>query len=90
MLCVVLEAFVPVLDVPTTKRRSPQTKKFGSNVARLRSKLHMTQEVLAEKASISTRYVQDLEAGFYAPTVFLVDDIRHALGCEWDDLLKGC
>ena len=90
MLCVLIGAFAPISDVPTTKRRSPQTKKFGNNVARLRLKVHMTQETLAEKASISTRYVQDLEAGFYSPTIFLADAVRRALGCEWDDLLKGC
>lgn len=59
-------------------------------MAQLRTKLNMTQEVLAEKASISTRYVQDLEAGFYAPTIFLADSVRRALGCDWEDLLKGC
>jgi transcriptional regulator with XRE-family HTH domain len=50
----------------------------------------MTQEELAEKASISTRYVQDLEAGFYSPTIFLANSLRIALECDWDDLLKGC
>jgi transcriptional regulator with XRE-family HTH domain len=50
----------------------------------------MTQEELAEKASISTRYVQDLEAGFYSPTIFLANSLRTALECDWDDLLKGC
>jgi transcriptional regulator with XRE-family HTH domain len=90
MLCVLSGAFVSLLNVPTTKRRSPQTKRFGRNVAQLRTKLNMTQEVLAEEASISTRYVQDLEAGFYAPTIFLADALRRALRCDWDDLLKGC
>jgi transcriptional regulator with XRE-family HTH domain len=90
MLCVLIETFVSVLHVPTTKRRSPQTKRFGRNVAQLRTKLNLTQEELAERASISARYVQDLEAGFYAPTIFLADAIRRALRCDWEDLLKGC
>jgi transcriptional regulator with XRE-family HTH domain len=76
--------------VPTTKKLTPETRKFGRNVARLRAQLRLTQEELAEKASISTRYVQDMERGFYAPTIFLANALRQALECEWDDLLKGC
>jgi putative molybdopterin biosynthesis protein len=76
--------------VASTKRQSSETKKLGRNIARLRTALGLTQEQLAEKAGISARYVQDLEAGLYAPTIFIADAIRQALSCEWNDLLKGC
>jgi len=45
---------------------------------------------LAEKAGISARYVQDLEAGLYTPTIFVADTLRKALACDWSDLLAGC
>jgi len=76
--------------VANQKEGKTQAKKLGRNIARLRTSLGLTQEGLAEKAGISARYVQDLEAGLYTPTIFLADSIRRALSCGWDDLLKGC
>ena len=72
------------------KGSSAALRKLGRNLARLRTAAGLTQEHLAEKAGISTRYVQDLEAGLYAPTIFVADALRKALSCEWSDLLKGC
>jgi transcriptional regulator with XRE-family HTH domain len=48
----------------------------------------MTQEALAERAEISVRYVQFVEAGRYTPTVLVAARIRKALNVRWDDLLK--
>lgn len=90
MLCVLSPCLSPPLGVPSPKKFNPQTKKLGRNIARLRAVAKLTQEQLAERADISTRYVQDLEAGMYVPTIFLAASLRSALECEWDDLLKGC
>ena len=49
----------------------------------------MTQEALAEKADISHRYLQSLEAGQKQPSINVVARLRLALKCPWDDLLKG-
>jgi len=49
----------------------------------------LTQEQLAEKADVSRRYVQMIEAGQYAPTIDVASRLRTALGAEWDELLKG-
>ena len=49
----------------------------------------MTQEALAEKADISHRYLQSLEAGQKQPSVNVVAQLRLALKCSWDELLKG-
>jgi len=68
---------------------SGNRKQFGRNVGRLRSEAGMTQEILAERAEISVRYVQFLEAGRYTPTVLVAARIREALNVRWDDLLKG-
>jgi transcriptional regulator with XRE-family HTH domain len=76
--------------VATRRRESPEAKKLGRNIARLRNSAGLTQEKLAEKAGISARYVQDLEAGLYVPTIFVADSLRRALSCEWEALLKGC
>ena len=62
---------------------------FGQNVSRLRSGARLTQEVLAERANISVRYLQFVEAGRYNPTVKVAALIRKALGCSWDDLCRG-
>ena len=49
----------------------------------------MTQEELAEKADISHRYLQSLEASQKQPSINVVAQLRLALKCSWDDLLKG-
>jgi transcriptional regulator with XRE-family HTH domain len=62
---------------------------FGKNVSRLRSDAGLTQEALAEKADISVRYLQFVEAGRYTPTVTVAARIRNALGCSWDELCRS-
>lgn len=47
----------------------------------------LTQEQLAEKADISRRYLQEIEAGEMNPTVNILSRLRKALKCSWDDLL---
>ncbi len=68
---------------------SPKKKTFGQNVYRLRNKAEMTQEMLAERADISRRYVQMIEAGRYSPTIEVASRIRTALKASWDELLRG-
>ena len=62
---------------------------FGQNVSRLRSAAQLTQEALAEKAQISTRYLQFVEAGRYTPTVKVAAHLRRALDCSWEELCRG-
>jgi len=64
-------------------------KVFGKNVVRLRMSKGMIQEALAERAEISHRYLQSIEAGSKQPSINVVTRIRSALGCKWDELLKG-
>ena len=64
-------------------------KKFGQNVYRLRNSAKLTQEQLSEKAEISRRYLQMIEAGRYQPTVAIVARLRSALGVQWDELMAG-
>ena len=73
-----------------SRKKTSENKKLGRNIARLRNNAGLTQEQLAEKTGISARYVQDLEAGIYTPTVFIAAALKRSLNCTWEDLLKGC
>lgn len=64
-------------------------KQFARNLSRLRAAAELTQEALAEKAEVSVRYVQFIEAGRYIPTVAVAGRIRKALACSWDELCAG-
>lgn len=77
------------MNVVSARKSSSKNKKLGRNLARLRVAAGLTQEQLAEAAGISTRYVQDLEAGLYTPTIFIVNELKKALKVEWDELLHG-
>ena len=61
---------------------------LGRNIGRLRKAAGLTQEALAERADISTRYVQFLEADKYEPSLLVSARLRRALGCSWDELGK--
>lgn len=62
---------------------------LGRNLVRLRMERGTTQEQLAEAADISHRYLQSLEAGQKQPSINVVAQLRLALKCSWDELLKG-
>ena len=68
---------------------NPKSRTFGQNVYRLRNAAKLTQEQLAEKADISRRYVQLIEASSYVPTVAVASRLRAALGVSWDELMRG-
>ncbi len=61
-------------------------QQLGRNVCRLRTALDLTQEELSEKADISRRYLQQIEAGEMNPTINVASRLRVALKCSWDEL----
>jgi transcriptional regulator with XRE-family HTH domain len=65
-------------------------KRFGRNVARLRSRRDSTQEELAEKIGVSERYLRSVEAGEYYPSLPTLARLRATLRCEWNELFAGC
>ena len=69
---------------------SPHRKRFGRNVARLRSQRNLTQEQLAEKVGVSPRYLRSVEAGEYYPSLPIAARLRGALRCDWNELFAGC
>ncbi len=68
----------------------PERGKFGRNVLRLRKRKGLTQEALAEKAGISVRYAQSIEAGEYWPALPTLLRLRKALGASWEDVFRNC
>ncbi len=61
---------------------------FGQNVCRLRTALKLTQESLAEKANLSRRFLQSIEAGTKSPTINTIVQLKKALGCSWNELFS--
>jgi transcriptional regulator with XRE-family HTH domain len=77
--------------MPLRKPKScPHRRRFGKNIASLRGQQGMTQEELAEKAGLSARYIQSVEAGEYFPSLPTLVRLRTALRCHWDELFSGC
>jgi len=78
-------------EVPSQKPPPcPLRTQFGKNVLRLRRERGLTQEALAEKVGLSTRYTQSIEAGEYFPALPTLAKLREALGASWEELFRGC
>lgn len=58
------------------------------NLRRKRHDQHMTQEKLAERAGLSTRYVGAIERGDVSASVTVLGQIAEALGVEPGELLR--
>jgi transcriptional regulator with XRE-family HTH domain len=77
--------------MPARKPEScPRRKRLGKNIAALRARRRLTQEELAEKAGVSSRYMQSLEAGEYFPSLPTLAHLRAVLRCDWNELFSGC
>ncbi len=56
---------------------------------KLRMTRRLSQEKLAEKADLSRRHVQRIEAGDRNPSAEMLIKLRRALECTWDELFAG-
>ena len=61
---------------------------MAMNLRRKRHERHMTQEELAERAGLSTRYVGAIERGDVSASVTVLGQLAEALGVEPGDLLR--
>lgn len=61
---------------------------FGQQLRRLRHERSLTQEILAEAAGISPRYVSLIEAGQRNPTLIVILELAAALGVSPARLFK--
>ena len=64
-------------------------KVFGSNVAKLRSATSMTQEQLAERASLDRMTIAFIEGGRRFPRMSTLQAIAKALNVGIQDLFSG-
>jgi transcriptional regulator with XRE-family HTH domain len=60
---------------------------FGQSVRRQRKLLRLTQEKFADKARISRRHLQLIEADKVSPTIQMARLIKETCHCSWQDLL---
>lgn len=63
-----------------------QDKRVGKRIKRYRKKAKMTQEQLAEKVRLSTKYIQFIETGKRVPSLKTIYRIARALGVKVQDL----
>ena len=61
----------------------------GSNFARIRREMGLTQEEVAERSGFSQQYISSLENGRRNPTVITLYELAQALGIGPLDLLAA-
>lgn len=71
------------------KRRSETAVQLGSAIRDARLAKRVTQEKLAELASLSKNYIGNLERGEYDVTVSTLRQVAAALDCRASDLIRG-
>jgi transcriptional regulator with XRE-family HTH domain len=62
---------------------------FGSNLRREREGKKLTQEKLAERASLDPTYISGIERGLRNPSLLSIVRIAKALGTTASDLSRG-
>lgn len=60
---------------------------FGASLRRERNRAGISQEKLAEMATLNVRTVQRIEAGEIAILITTAIRLQKALNCSWDKLL---
>lgn len=64
------------------------TKEFGLAIAKRRNVMRISQEALAERASIHRTYVSQIERGIKVPTLTVLFSLAAALECYPSELLR--
>ena len=67
--------------------REKVNKRFSQRLRQVRKQKKMTQQELAEAASLHLTYVGHLELGKYHPTLYTVWKLAKALGVSVGDLV---
>ena len=62
---------------------------LGEIIRARRKALDMTQTELAEKCGISSMHLSYIERGLRSPSLYTLQVIAKALGCQIDQLLKA-
>lgn len=61
---------------------------LSANIIRLRRARGLTQEDLAGLVEMDRSYLSEIESGKKNPSLAMLERIRAALRCNFDDLLK--
>ncbi len=75
--------------MPLDQEQVELLKAVGGNVRRLRLRAKLTQEGLAEQVGINPRTIQKIEAGRLNILVTTLARLHAALGCRWEELMRG-
>jgi transcriptional regulator with XRE-family HTH domain len=70
-------------------KRDPILTALGLNVRKRREARELTQEKLAERASLDPTYISDIERGLRNPGIKNVAKLAKALGFSTAELCKG-
>ena len=70
-------------------KRDSVLAKLGLNVRKRREARELTQEILAERASLDPTYISGIERGLRNPGIKNVARIAKALGLSTAELCKG-
>ena len=81
------------LDTSISKEAEKELKKkfsveFGEYLHNLRKEKGITQEELADKANLHSKYIGHIETGTYTPSIFVVWKISQVLKMELGDMLR--
>ena len=70
-------------------KRDSVLAKLGLNVRKRREARELTQEILAERASLDPTYISGIERGLRNPGIKNVAKLAKALGLSTAELCKG-
>ena len=70
-------------------KKHPVLQALGRNIRALREKRNLTQEALAEKASLDPTYISGIERGLRNPGIKNVARLAAALGVTTTKLVEG-
>jgi transcriptional regulator with XRE-family HTH domain len=74
--------------MPRRQERSPEGQRFGEVIRRYRKERGLSQEALAEAASLTADYLGFIERGENVPTLTVILKIAQALDVDASDLLQ--
>ncbi len=64
-------------------------QRFGVNLRRLRSDKGITQEELADRASVSLVTIHNIEHGINGPRFDLIEKLAYAIGVDPEEFFKA-
>jgi len=63
--------------------------RLGKSIAKYRTRMGFSQEELAERAAINSRFLQKIEAGEFGGSLPVLKRIKRELKTDWNKLLEG-